>query len=76
MKTFDQKMADIWRDKFIKTAADIANQGGAEVASASLREYEENALNKLLYWEERLNRDSHDLGAEMAKYEPSRAGGY
>ena len=59
MRTYEQKQASIWRDRFIKAVADIANQGGAEVASAHLREYEENALIHLLDWEERLNRDGH-----------------
>ena len=79
IKSSDQKNADIWRNRFIKAAGLIANHGGAEVASRHLIEREENALNKLLYWEERLNRGvpgrSFDLGAEMAKYEPSRPGG-
>ena len=74
---FEQKMANYWRNRFIALAADIANQGGARVAPRHLIECEENALNHLVYWEERLNPSHHpgrrfDLGAEMAKYEPKR----
>lgn len=74
-KTFDHKMTDIWRDKFIRTAGDIANYGGSGAAPKHLVEYEENALNHLLYWEARLKAHKNfDLGAEMAKYEPNRPG--
>lgn len=69
-KPFDRKMADIWRNKFIDAAAAIANYGGSGAAPSAWAEREENALNHLLYWEERLNRPAFDLGAEMAKYEP------
>lgn len=72
-KPFERKMADIWNAKHIAAAKNIAEYGGIQSAPAALLEREEDALRHLFYWEARINAYKKiDLGAEMAKYEPSR----